>query len=60
MQDEMAAEFRLAIFSAALLSYRRGSCVLPFPPSFVDIDGNKDLCRLVCIFELLSLQKSQL
>jgi len=56
-QDEMAAEFRLAMFSAALLSYRRGSCVLPFPPSFVDKDGNKDLSRLEDVFhQLVSLQ----
>ena len=46
-QDPIAAEFRLAIFSAALLSYRKNSCVLPFPPGFLDKDGNKNIKKLV-------------
>eukprot|EP00794_Sanderia_malayensis_P010022 gene10022-11045_t len=40
-EDPAAAEFKVAIFSAALLSYRKSSCVLPFPPSFVNEDGTK-------------------
>ena len=52
-QDQLAAEFKLAIFSSALLSYRRNSCVLPFPPGFVDRDGNKDIGRLVRVCEYI-------
>lgn len=47
-KDPLAAEFRLAIFSAALLSYRKNSCVLPFPSAFVNADGSKDIDKLVC------------
>ena len=45
--DPAAAEFKIAIFSAALLSYRRSSCVLPFPPCFINADGTKCLEHLV-------------
>ncbi len=46
-EDQLAAELKIAIFSAALLSYRRGSRVLPFPPHFVNKDGVKCMEHLV-------------
>ena len=49
-KDPVAAEFKIAIFSAALLSYRHSSCVLPFPPSFISEDGTKNIKRLVRVF----------
>lgn len=48
-KDPVAAEFKIAIFSAAVLSYRHSSCVLPFPPAFVNEDGTKNIKRLVRI-----------
>lgn len=48
--DPAAAEFKIAIFSAALLSYRRSSCVLPFPPCFINADGTKCLEHLQNVF----------
>eukprot|EP00794_Sanderia_malayensis_P010020 gene10020-11043_t len=52
-EDPAAAEFKVAIFSAALLSYRKSSCVLPFPPSFVNEDGTKCIEKLSHSFSRL-------
>ena len=46
-EDRLAAEFKIAMFSAALLSYRKNSCLLPFPPAFTEGDGTKNIHKLV-------------
>ena len=46
-QDLQAAEFSLAIFSAAILSYRKDTCLRPLP-DFLDADsGEQRLEKLV-------------
>jgi len=48
--DLQAAEFSLAIFSAAILSYRKDTCLRPLP-DFLDADsGEQRLEKLVSIF----------
>eukprot|EP00795_Rhopilema_esculentum_P005965 gene5965-11318_t len=52
-EDRSAAEFKIAMFSAALLSYRKNSCLLPFPPAFTENDGTKNIHNVEDVFSQL-------
>ena len=41
------AELKLAMFSAALLSYRKETCLRPFPEYLIQDNGNKSVEYLV-------------
>ena len=50
--DNVAAEYKMALFSSALLSYRKDSCVRPFPAflkesSIGGVIENRNLDKLV-------------
>lgn len=50
------AELKLAMFSAALLSYRKETCLRPFPEYLIQDNGNKSVEYLVSVlFCLISL-----
>ena len=50
-EDQLSVELKLALFSAALLSYRADSCLRPYPDFLQDGAGQggeeKDMERLV-------------
>lgn len=54
--DLQAAEFSIAIFSAAVLSYRKDTCLRPYPDIFeasVLLDTEERLHRLVSMKHFL-------
>lgn len=47
-QDPLAADLRWSFFLSALQSYRCDSVLRPFPPRYIDDDGEKRTDTLVC------------
>lgn len=46
-QDILAVELQLALLSSALISYRKDSCLRPYPPILHDGSDEKDMESLV-------------
>ena len=48
-KDPLAVELQLALFSSALISYRKDSCLRPFPEFFQNGSEEKNMELLVRI-----------